>query len=150
MPKASKPSTITSRRAIPYPPAATPVIAPALTPIMETDRAISPPRAGADRPGPHTWVSEDDEKLMDARKQGLNWQPIAARYFPDKTPNACRKRHERLMEKRNAADNWNGVKIEAMAKAYMELREQMWTILAEQVGERWQTVETKVCNYPSA
>ena len=81
---------------------------------------------------------------MRARQQGLNWQPIASRYFPDKTANACRKRHERLMEKRNSADNWDGVKIETLAKAYVDVREQMWKLLADRVGEKWQNVEAKV------
>ena len=46
------------------------------------------------------WSSEDDELLMWARLEGLNWQPIASLYFPNKTSNACRKRHERLMEEK--------------------------------------------------
>ena len=82
---------------------------------------------------------------MSARQKGLNWQPIASQYFPDKTPNACRKRHERLMEKRNIADNWDGVKIETLAKAYVDVREQMWRLLADRIGEKWQNVEAKVC-----
>ena len=82
---------------------------------------------------------------MRARQQGLNWQPIATNYFPDKTANACRKRHERLMDKRNNADDWEGVKMEALAKAYVEVREQMWKLLGDRVGEKWETVEAKVC-----
>lgn len=88
---------------------------------------------------------------MEARQQGMNWQPIATKHFPDKTANACRKRHERLMEKRNSADSWDGVKMESLAKAYLDVREQMWQILADRVGEKWQTVEAKVCqirNHP--
>ena len=89
---------------------------------------------------------------MRARQQGLNWQPIASQYFPDKTANACRKRHERLMEKRNSADNWDGIKMDMLSKAYVELREQMWKILADRVGEKWQNVEAKVsfiCGCPN-
>ena len=74
----------------------------------------------------------------------MNWQPIATKYFPDKTANACRKRHERLMEKRNNTENWEGVKMETLAKAYNDLREEMWKILADRVGEKWQIVEAKV------
>ena len=51
-----------------------------------------------------SWSPEHDELLMQARRQGLHWQRIASMYFPNKTANACRKRHERLMEKRNKAD----------------------------------------------
>ena len=50
------------------------------------------------------------------------------------------------MEKRNPAE------IEALAKAYVDVREQMWKLLADRVGEKWQDVEAKVyhptCNCP--
>jgi hypothetical protein len=90
-----------------------------------------------------TWSSQDDETLISARASGLNWQPIATKYFPSKTANACRKRHERLMERRNAED-WDGVKLEVLAREYMNVRREMWSILAERVGEKWTIVETKV------
>ena len=92
--------------------------------------------------GSAAWSQEDDSRLMQFRAQGMNWGPIAS-HFPPKTPNACRKRHERLMEKKNA-ESWDGIKIEDLARAYLDVREQMWKILAEQVGEKWTTVETKV------
>ena len=50
------------------------------------------------------WSREQDDLLMRVRTQGLGWAPIAHTYFPDKSPNACRKRHERLLEKRNKAN----------------------------------------------
>ena len=81
---------------------------------------------------------------MAARAAGENWTPIAHRLFPDKTPNACRKRHERLMIQRHHSQDWDGVKLEQLAQAYQEMREQMWTLLARRLGERWQTVEAKV------
>lgn len=81
---------------------------------------------------------------MRARQQNFNWQLIASKYFPEKTANACRKRHERLMEKRNHADNWDGVKMDTLAKAYNNVREQMWRVLADRVGEKWQDFEAKV------
>ena len=81
---------------------------------------------------------------MKARQQGLNWQPIASKHFPDKTANACRKRHERLMEKRNVTDAWDGAKMEALAKAYHEIRADMWRMLGDRLGEKWSTVEAKV------
>jgi hypothetical protein len=80
---------------------------------------------------------------MNARASGKNWAQIAERNFPNKTSNACRKRHERLMERRNAED-WDGVKLETISNAYMEVRKAMWSLLAERVNEKWQTVEAKV------
>lgn len=99
----------------------------------------------AERHTSSPWNTSDDNQLMHARQKGLNWQPIASTYFPNKTANACRKRHERLMDKRKSADTWDGEKIEQLAKAYFEVREEMWGMLAKRVGEKWQDVERKVC-----
>ncbi|KAF1951769.1 hypothetical protein CC80DRAFT_424011 [Byssothecium circinans] len=89
-----------------------------------------------------SWSSKDDETLIQARAQGLNWNQIAPKHFPKKSPNACRKRHERLMERQNA-EQWDGVKLDVLAQAYMEVRREMWSILANRVGEKWPFVEQK-------
>ncbi|KAL8654737.1 MAG: hypothetical protein Q9210_001320 [Variospora velana] len=89
------------------------------------------------------WTNHDDEQLKRARQQGHNWTNIADTYFPTKTPNACRKRHERLMEKINANGIWNSLKFEEVAKAYLEVREDMWRMVADRVNEKWTVVESK-------
>lgn len=97
-----------------------------------------------DRHSSQAWPERNDDVLMQARQRGLNWQPIASQYFPGKTANACRKRHERLMEKRNHAEDWEGVKLESLAASYNDVREQMWKILADILGEKWQIIEARV------
>lgn len=139
MPRAPKPTT-RQQRSTPY----SVTTSTTLAPSPMASHLPSPHTSASDRHAAQSWTSENDELLMRARQQGLNWQPIALKYFPDKTANACRKRHERLMEKRNSADNWDGVKLDLLSKAYIELREQMWKILADRVGEKWQNVEAKV------
>lgn len=47
------------------------------------------------------------------------------------------------MERMNA-EQWDGVKLDVLAQAYMEVRRDMWSLLAARVGEKWQLVETKV------
>ncbi|KAL6715918.1 hypothetical protein ACLMJK_006879 [Lecanora helva] len=145
MPKTAKTSSTVHHRSAPYTVSTTQPIAPALAPAptMSTHAPPSPIPSRHDRnAGP--WDSDSDEKLMQARQRGLNWQPIAAQFFPDKTANACRKRHERLMEKRHATEDWGDVKVEAMSKAYLEVREEMWKMLADRIpNAKWQTVETK-------
>ena len=89
------------------------------------------------------WSAADDEILLQARASGLNWQPIASRHFPNKTANACRKRHERLIERRHVED-WDVQKLELLAQEYVAVRKEMWEILASRVGERWAVVEAKV------
>jgi hypothetical protein len=91
-----------------------------------------------------SWSTKDDEMLIQSRMQGLNWNQIAPKHFPAKSPNACRKRYERLVEIQNA-EQWDGVKLSEIAQAYMEVRRDMWRLMAERVGEKWQLVEMKVC-----
>ncbi|KAI1841088.1 hypothetical protein JX265_013920 [Neoarthrinium moseri] len=101
-------------------------------------------------PMPHrassgAWSPQDDKNLIQARQQGLNWSQIQATYFPNKTSNACRKRHERLME-RKGADDWDTRKLERIAKEYMSMRKEIWQPLASKVGEKWNVVEAKCMN----
>jgi len=65
-----------------------------------------------------SWPPESDELLIRARQQGLSWNPIATQYFPGKTANACRKRHERLMEKRNNSNDWYSSKELPLSHPY--------------------------------
>lgn len=96
------------------------------------------------RPSSGPWNPSDDQTLIAARAKGMNWAPIQQAYFPSKTPNACRKRHERLMERRSA-DDWDGFKLENLAKNYMAMRREIWSGVAAQMGEKWNYVEQKVC-----
>jgi hypothetical protein len=89
------------------------------------------------------WSAADDKILLEARASGKNWGPIAARHFPGKTPNACRKRHERLMEKRQGED-WDATRLDLMCQEYMAMRKEIWEPLASRLGEKWTHVEAKV------
>jgi hypothetical protein len=106
---------------------------------------VAPPPMVSTRASSGAWTPQDDQTLMEARARGLNWGPIQQAYFPTKTPNACRKRHERLMEKRSA-DDWDSMKKENVAKQYMSMRREMWSPLAAQTGEKWKFVEEMVCS----
>ncbi|KAL8694873.1 MAG: hypothetical protein Q9218_000537 [Villophora microphyllina] len=143
MPKADnkRPSATATRRAHPY---TLPSARSSMPSASENMGHRHTESNASDRHSAIPWTAHNDDQLMRARQQGMNWQPIADKYFPDKTANACRKRHERLMEKRNANGAWNGVKFEEVAKAYVEVREEMWRMVAERVGERsWQLIESK-------
>ena len=101
--------------------------APLLTPPSSTTGIAS-----------SSWLPDQDKRLMHLRQQGLDWQYIASRYCPAKTPNACRKRHERLMEKQATTETAK------LGGAYSEVREQMWRMLGDRLGVKWTTVEEKV------
>jgi hypothetical protein len=112
-------------------------------PLSSTDALVSTAPSSSSKPRSSSWSTKDDERLIQARTQGLNWNQIAPKYFPSKSPNACRKRHERLMERQNA-EQWDGVKLDVLAQAYMDTRREMWSIMAARVGEKWTTIEQKV------
>lgn len=146
MPKESKSSAPRDHRKLPYPAVSS---STSMAPYTITSLSVTPQNAVSPPPsdGNHhsSWSKDNDELLMRARHQGLNWQPIADTYFPNKSANACRKRHERLIEKRKNTDDWDAARMETLAKAYNDVREQMWRILADRMGgEKWQIVESKV------
>ena len=64
---------------------------------------------------PAQWSSEDDELLMEARREGLE-----------------------------NAESMDAINIGKLSKAYVDSREHMWKVLADKVGEDWQVVEAQV------
>ena len=48
------------------------------------------------------------------------------------------------MDKSRINEDWESTKLEEMAAAYVELRQQIWEVLAKEIGENWKVVETKV------
>jgi hypothetical protein len=88
------------------------------------------------------WNQEDDMALLQLRAMGKNWNQIQREAFPGKTGNACRKRHERLMERQIDFDNR---KLERMSKEYMSMRKELWQPLAQRCGEKWNVIEMQVC-----
>ncbi|OWP02466.1 hypothetical protein B2J93_42 [Marssonina coronariae] len=113
-----------------------------MPPAQSQPHPQPPPPPPSLRSSSGAWAPSDDQTLLAARAQGLNWAPIQSAYFPTKTANACRKRHERLMERRSA-DDWDGLKLESLAQRYMAMRREIWAGLAAQTGEKWNVVEQK-------
>lgn len=112
-----------------------------------TASAVSVPPPVQHRASSGAWTPQDDQQLLSARMQGLNWGQIQANFFPTKTPNACRKRHERLME-RKGSDDWDNQKLQRLAREYMSMRKEIWSGLAARTGEKWNVVEQKVRYLP--
>ena len=73
-------------------------------------RVLEPPPFGPlplpAKPLPsRSWSFDDDTLLIQKRSEGLDWGTIASDFFPQtKTPNACRKRHERLVKNRKSQE----------------------------------------------
>lgn len=92
---------------------------------------------------PGTWTAADDRTLILARSRGQNWADLQRAHFPTKTANACRKRYERLVERRGIQD-YSARKMEMVANEYMNMRKEIWSGLAERVGMKWEIVEAMV------
>ncbi|KAG6052750.1 hypothetical protein E4U17_005438 [Claviceps sp. LM77 group G4] len=88
------------------------------------------------------WKLQDDNQLVAARMEGLSWNHIKETYFPHKSANACRKRHERVVQRQSAGDQ-DTRKIQLLAREYVRMRKEMWRGLAARTGEKWNVVEAK-------
>ncbi|KAK0717621.1 hypothetical protein B0T26DRAFT_599074, partial [Lasiosphaeria miniovina] len=89
-----------------------------------------------------TWTASDDRALVSTRQRGQRWADIQREHFPTKTANACRKRYERLMERRGVYTH-DTRKLERISKEYIGMRKQIWSGLAARVGEKWNVVEAQ-------
>ncbi|KAK3302702.1 uncharacterized protein B0T15DRAFT_404576 [Chaetomium strumarium] len=87
-----------------------------------------------------TWTADEDKTLIQARSRGQNWAELQRTHFPTKTANACRKRYERLVERRGIYD-YSGRRLEMVANEYMNMRKEIWSGLADRLGMKWDAVE---------
>ena len=93
-----------------------------------------------------TWTADDDKTLIQARTRGQNWADLQRTHFPSKTANACRKRYERLVERRGIHD-YSGRRLEVVSSEYMNMRKEIWSGLADRMGMKWEAVEALVRAY---
>lgn len=49
-----------------------------------------------------------------------------------------------LVEKPTVIDQGSGDNLDDIALAYQQARKDMWTVVAERLGEKWQTLESQV------
>jgi len=108
---------------------------------------VGQPLPAQHRASSGAWNPEDDRALLNLRAMGKNWNQIQREAFPGKTGNACRKRHERLMERRGQND-FDNRKLERLSKEYMSMRKEIWQPLAQRCGEKWNVVEAQVRFFP--
>ncbi|TQV98435.1 myb family transcription factor [Cordyceps javanica] len=92
------------------------------------------------RPSSGAWSIRDDQQLIMARSDGLNWSQIQEQFFPAKSSNACRKRHERLIDSKGRGSD-EAARMERIATEYVQMREKLWRPLADKTGEKWAFVE---------
>ena len=98
------------------------------------------PRPGQSGP----WNSDEDNVLLDAKSRGMSWEEIHSQHFPNKSANACRKRHERVLAKMRNTD-WDDNRIQRVTLAYNRHRQSMWEPLCKELGESMPEVEKVVC-----
>jgi hypothetical protein len=123
------------------------------TPTVAASEDGSPPVGQARSPEPSSsgcnvpWTAEEDSDLLEQRARGLSWLRIQKDFFPGKTDNACRKRHERIMADKLQGDyGIGGERFDEFVTAYDAVREKMWKMLADKLdwGPKWEQLESKV------
>lgn len=127
------------------------------TPASPVFSLSSPAQVAVQQPGPAlpaqhrassgAWSQEDDRAILALRAMGKSWNQIQREAFPGETENACRKRHERLMEKRGQND-FDTRKLERLSKEYILMRKEIWSPLAARCDEKWNVVEAQASYRP--
>ncbi|KAK3321848.1 hypothetical protein B0H66DRAFT_473977 [Apodospora peruviana] len=127
-----------------YDPYAVNAVAPLQIPTASAAMGgpVGPPVPTSHRASSGAWNTDDDRLLLQLRAMGKNWNQIQREAFHNKTGNACRKRHERLMERRGQND-FDNRKLERLSREYMSMRKEIWQPLAARCGEKWNTVEAQ-------
>ncbi|EEH42872.2 uncharacterized protein PADG_07692 [Paracoccidioides brasiliensis Pb18] len=111
--------------------------------VQDCAAPLSPTTPSASSSPSVPWSPHDDKVLMSARALGHGWSQIQKENFHSKSPNACRKRHERLVAKRRGSE-WEDERVEKVTRHYHQMRRDIWRPLAEAAGENWEDVE-KIC-----
>ncbi|KAK3953867.1 hypothetical protein QBC32DRAFT_396742 [Pseudoneurospora amorphoporcata] len=89
------------------------------------------------------WTPQEDSLLLTSRSSHLPWSELQRLHFPGKSANACRKRHERLVEKLQAEEEVDQDRLARIAGEYVAMREELWRGLAERMGMDVREVEEK-------
>ena len=114
-------------------------------------RQITPPQTPLPQHQPQTqhhpgqsapWTQDEDNFLIDLKDSGLGWSEIHQKFFPKKSGNACRKRHERLMVQLRTTD-WDDQRIRRVMNEYNApgVPQPSYIQIARRLGERWEDVE---------
>ncbi|KAK3334537.1 hypothetical protein B0H65DRAFT_565842 [Neurospora tetraspora] len=101
-------------------------------------------RPGSPNHNPTTsWTPREDSLLLSSRASHLPWSELQRLHFPGKTANACRKRHERLIEKQQAEEEVDEDRLARIAGEYVRMREELWKGLADRMGMDVKEVEER-------
>jgi hypothetical protein len=94
------------------------------------------------------WQNDADSILLDAKGRGMSWEEIHKKFFPNKSANACRKRHERVLAKMRSTD-WDEARVQRVTEAYNRHRQVIWAPLCKELNESWSDVEKVVSTMSS-
>ncbi|KAK5084324.1 hypothetical protein LTR05_005400 [Lithohypha guttulata] len=117
-------------------------------PVQSTRISIAPIEASRpDTPvGNNPWTPLMDEILVENHKR-MKWEQISEQFFQGKkSGNACRKRFSRVIQERQDPSRWPPEQVQQIRSAYQKdnLRKEMWMLLAERTGCKWEDLE-KLC-----
>ncbi|KAG6124473.1 hypothetical protein E4U38_008464 [Claviceps purpurea] len=83
------------------------------------------------------WTEEEEETLFKLKKEGKNWQEVAA-HFPGKTERACMKFYYKY---RYVQDEFTDEIKGQVASLYESNKERMWAKIAEEMKVPWTEAE---------
>ncbi|KAL5601243.1 uncharacterized protein BROUX77_005492 [Berkeleyomyces rouxiae] len=87
------------------------------------------------------WSSAEDLLLEELRRRRGRWSEVSKK-FKGKSANACRKRYERIQQRKVASERNAALDKTHVAVAYWEVREEMWKILESRMpGVKWEKLE---------
>ncbi|PHH54697.1 hypothetical protein CFIMG_003413RAa [Ceratocystis fimbriata CBS 114723] len=87
------------------------------------------------------WSAAEDSLLEELRRRRGRWCEIAKK-FKGKSANACRKRYERIQQRKAMSEKNDALDKTRVAVAYWEAREEMWKVLESRMpGMKWDKLE---------
>lgn len=91
------------------------------------------------------WSSAEDNILIEQRRLSTAWKVIAEEFVRNKSSNACRKRHERLIKDEAMMLAANNVDQRKLGMVYCKQREAIWSAIAKECGiSDWKVAESMV------
>lgn len=120
----------------------TPVLSDPLIAQLEIQSLLHAPSSAP-------WTAAEDSSLLQFRSEGMDWNEMAEQCLPNRSPVACRARHEYLIKFQKRGDNRDDDLLPEIAISYQLLRQEIWQPLAKRTGKPWDRLEQIVSFFGS-
>ncbi|TGZ77784.1 hypothetical protein EX30DRAFT_343852 [Ascodesmis nigricans] len=83
------------------------------------------------------WTAEEDALIIALRGRGEKWDDIS-RQLPGRSAISCRLHYQNYLERRS---EWDEEKKNRLARLYERFKQEMWTVIGNEMGTPWRAVE---------